>query len=144
MNKSILIGRLTGKPEMTYDNKGGAIARFSLAVPREYKRDEVDFIPCVTFGKRAETLTQYTDKGSKISVTGSIRMNKYDAKDGTKRISFSVVVDGFEFLDTSKKNEESVQRGNNPVNQRSNNSGYNNFNAYDDMSVLPDDGDMPF
>ena len=59
MNKVILMGRLTKNPEIKYAGKDNdmAVARYTLAVNRRYKRDgeqEADFISCVTFGKSAE------------------------------------------------------------------------------------------
>ena len=59
MNKVILMGRLTKNPEIKYTGKDNdmAVARYTLAVNRRYKRDgeqEADFISCVTFGKSAE------------------------------------------------------------------------------------------
>ena len=59
MNKVVLMGRLTRDPEVRYSQgeSATAVARYTLAVNRRYKRDgeqEADFISCVTFGKSAE------------------------------------------------------------------------------------------
>ena len=59
MNRVILMGRLTKNPEIKYAGKDNdmAVARYTLAVNRRYKRDgeqEADFISCITFGKSAE------------------------------------------------------------------------------------------
>ena len=56
MNISILTGRLTKDPIITRSDKGKTLARFTLAVDREYKKDEADFIQCKAFDKTAELI----------------------------------------------------------------------------------------
>ena len=78
MNKVILIGRLTKDPELRYAaGNGTAVCRFTVAINRQFKKDETDFINCVAFGKTGETITQYLTKGRQIAVTGSIRTGSY-------------------------------------------------------------------
>jgi single-strand DNA-binding protein len=60
MNKVIFIGRLTKDPELNFAaGTGTAVARFTLAVTRPFKKDETDFINCIAFNKRAEAIAQY-------------------------------------------------------------------------------------
>ena len=67
MNYVSLLGRLTRDPEVTYTQSGKAFTRFSIAVSRgTSNRDEVDFINCVAWEKRAETISQYFKKGSRM------------------------------------------------------------------------------
>ena len=81
MNKVILIGRLTKDPELNHAaGSGTAICRFTLAITRQFKKDEADFINCVAFNKTAENIAQYFTKGRQIAVTGNIRTGSYDAK----------------------------------------------------------------
>ena len=132
MNKVVLIGRLTKDPELRYAaGSGTAVTRFTIAVNRQFKKDETDFINCVAFGKTAETISQYLTKGRQIAVTGSIRTGSYDAQDGTKRYTTDVAVESFEFIG-------SANQGN--TQENSNNDA---FGAYDDITPV-DDGDMPF
>ena len=77
MNRVILMGRLTKNPEIKYAGKDNdmAVARYTLAVNRRYKRDgeqEADFISCVAFGKRAEFVQKYLHKGMRITLFGGI------------------------------------------------------------------------
>ena len=82
MNKVVLIGRLTRDPELRFAaGSGTAVSRFTVAVNRQFKRDETDFINCVAFGKTAETISQYLSKGRQIALTGSIRTGSYDAQE---------------------------------------------------------------
>ncbi|WP_099346061.1 single-stranded DNA-binding protein [Clostridium tertium] len=138
MNKWVGIGRLTRDPELNFQaNSGMAICRFRLAVTRPFKKDETDFINCIAFNKRAEAIAQYLTKGRQLAVTGSIRTGSYDAKDGTKRYTTDIVVDSFEFIGSSKNDN---QGSNNSFNQDSN---FGNMSFEDEM-VPVDDGDMPF
>ena len=87
MNKVILMGRLTKNPEIKYAGKENdmAVARYTLAVNRRYKRDgeqEADFISCVTFGKSAEFAQKYLYKGMRIVIGGRISTGSYKDKDG--------------------------------------------------------------
>ena len=78
MNKVILIGRLTKDPELRFAaGSGMAIGRFTVAVNRQFKKDETDFINCVAWGKTAETISQYMTKGRQIAVSGSIRTGSW-------------------------------------------------------------------
>ena len=133
MNKVILIGRLTKDPELRFTaGSGMAVSRFTVAVNRQFKKDETDFINCVAFGKTAETISQYLTKGRQIAVIGSIRTGSYDAQDGTKRYTTDVAVESFEFI------------GNNGQANTQGNSSDDAFGAYDDITPVDDMGDMPF
>ena len=134
MNKWVGIGRLTRDPELNFAaGTGTAVARFTLAVTRPFKKDETDFINCIAFGKTGETIAQYLTKGRQLAVTGSIRTGSYDAKDGTKRYTTDIVVDSFEFIGQGNNNNQ----GNTPQNN------FGGMNFEDDMTPV-DDGDMPF
>lgn len=106
MNKVILMGRLTRDPEVRYsggDNQT-AVARYSLAVDRRFKRDgdeqTADFINCVVFGRGAEFAEKYLRKGTKIAVTGRIQTGSYTNKDGVKVYTTDVVVEEQEFAES--------------------------------------------
>ena len=100
MNYVSLLGRLTRDPEVTYTQSGKAFTRFSIAVSRgTSNRDEVDFINCVAWEKRAETISQYFKKGSRILVQGRISTGSYE-KNGETRYTTDVVVNNFDFIET--------------------------------------------
>lgn len=104
MNKVIMIGRLTRDPEIRYGQANGtAIASYSLAVNRRFKRDgepDADFFNCVCFGKNAEFVEKYLAKGSKIAIVGSIQNENYTNKEGQKVYSTKIVVDEMEFAES--------------------------------------------
>ena len=106
MNKVILVGRLTRDPEVRYSQNDStmAIAKFSLAVDRRYKKqgDEVtaDFFNCTAFGKQAEFVEKYLKQGTKILVTGRIQNDNYTNKDGQKVYSVQVIAEEMEFAES--------------------------------------------
>jgi len=98
----ILMGRLTKNPEIKYAGKDNdmAVARYTLAVNRRYKRDgeqETDFISCVTFGKSAEFAQKYLRKGIRIVIGGRISTGSYKDKDGKTIYTTDVIVEEHEF-----------------------------------------------
>ena len=104
MNKVILAGRLTRDPEVRYAQSAEpmAIARYSLAVDRRFKREgeaSADFINCVAFGKNAEFAEKYLRQGIKIAVCGRIQTGSYTNKDGQKVYTTDVVVEEQEFCE---------------------------------------------
>lgn len=110
MNKVILMGRLTRDPEVRYSQGANslAIARFSLAVDRRFKRegeDSTDFFNCTAFGKQAEFVERYLRKGVKILLTGRVQNDNYTNKDGQKVFSVQIMVDELEFAES--KNSQS-------------------------------------
>ena len=102
MNQVILIGRLTKDPEVRYSGEGTAVGRYCLAVDRRSKKDETDFINCVTFGKSAEFAEKYLTKGMKIAIRGRIQTGSYKNKDGKTAYTTDVVVDDHEFCESKK------------------------------------------
>lgn len=101
MNIVVLTGKLTADPELKYTQSGKAWIKFSLAVQRNYKKDEVDFINCVAWDKTAELIAEYLRKGNKAGFEGSIRTGSYE-KDGKKVYTTDINVSRIEFLESKK------------------------------------------
>ena len=112
MNRVVLIGRLTAKPELRYTGSNVPFARFSLAVNRTFTsasgERETDFINIVIWRKQAENVCNYLDKGSLVSVEGRIQTGSYDAQDGTKRYTTDVVADSVEFLESKSQRQNNM------------------------------------
>ena len=117
MNKAMLIGRLTRDPEVRYSQGEGstAIARFTLAVDRRFKRagdtQEADFISCVAFGKTAEFIEKYFRQGSKLVAVGRIQTGSYTNKDGQKVYTTEVIVEEAEFGESKGSSDGAHQGG---------------------------------
>ena len=103
------IGRLTKDVDMKYTPNGLAVARFTIAINRPFKNQngeqEVDFINCVAFGKRAETIAQYVRKGHRIGITGSVQTGSYE-KEGRTIYTTDINVSGFTFLESAQKTQK--------------------------------------
>lgn len=113
MNKVILMGRLTRDPDIRYSQGENslAIARFTLAVDRRFKREgsndqTADFISCVAFGKTAEFCERYAHQGTKLVVEGRIQTGSYTNKDGVKVYTTEVVVENTEFAESKNSSSE--------------------------------------
>lgn len=113
MNKVILMGRLTRDPEVSYSNRGDsqmAIARFSIAVDRRFKREgepDADFFNCTAFGRQGEFVERYLHKGIKIVVVGRIQNDNYTNREGEKVYSVRVMVDEIEFAESKNASQQS-------------------------------------
>ena len=114
MNKIILMGRLTRDPEIRYaqgDNQM-AIARFSLAVDRRFKRQgdpDADFFNCTAFGRQAEFVERYLKQGTKILLAGRVQNDNYTNKNGEKVYSVQIIAEEIEFAES--KGSGSQQSG---------------------------------
>ena len=147
MNKVILMGRLTRDPEVRYSQgeQATAIARYTLAVDRRFKRDgdqTADFIGCVAFGKLGEFAEKYLRKGTKVVVTGRIQTGSYTNKDGVKVYTTEVIVEEQEFAESraeAEANRASFQRQSAP-------SPAPSADAGDGFMNIPDgiDEELPF
>ena len=102
MNKVILIGNLTRDVELTTTSNGTSIAKFSLAVNRNFKNSEgerdADFINIIAWRELGERCAEYLAKGKKAGVVGSIQSRSYETQDGDKRYVTEVVASEVEFL----------------------------------------------
>ena len=114
MNRVYLIGNLTKDNELKQAGQT-QILKNTLAVKREFKKDETDFINITAFGKTAELIAKYTQKGSKLVVEGNLQIGSYE-KDGIKRQTADVIVRNIEFIGGNKQNKESDFLGN-PINE---------------------------
>lgn len=110
MNKVILMGRLVRDPEVRYSqgNNTMAIARYTLAVDRKFKRDNepnADFINCIAFGKNGEFAEKYLHKGIKILAEGRWQSGSYTNRDGQKVYTNDCVVESCEFAESKNASQ---------------------------------------
>lgn len=149
MNKVILMGRLTRDPEIRYSSgdEPTAIARYTLAVDRRYKRQgddqTADFINCVVFGRGAEFAEKYLHQGIKIVVTGRIQTGSYTNKDGHKVYTTEVVIEEQEFAESKAA---AAQNGNGGQSAPPAQSGAANNSNNDGFMNIPDaiEEELPF
>jgi single-strand DNA-binding protein len=102
INKAILIGNLGTKPELKYSSSNVAITNLSVATSESWtdkntgqKQEKTEWHRVSVFGKLAEVITKYCDKGSKVYVEGKLQTRKYQDKSGADRYTTEIVVSGF-------------------------------------------------
>lgn len=102
LNKIILQGRLTRDPEKRYTPSGTVVAKFSLAVERDYKdqgnnQRTTDFVEVVAWRASADFVSKYFTKGQMAVVEGRLQMRDWTDKNGGKRRSAEVVAENIYF-----------------------------------------------
>ncbi len=115
-NKVLLMGNLTRDPELRYIPSGTAVAKFGLAVNRDYvdrqsgdKKESVCFVDITVWGKQAETCNQYLTKGRPVFIEGRLEFSSWETKEGDKRSKLEVVAERVQFLGGRK--DESGEGG---------------------------------
>ena len=123
LNKSLLIGRLTGRPELRVTQTGRSVATFTVVTNRKYKSQEIEqskatFHKVVVWGKTAEFASEFMDKGSKVFVEGVCEQNDYTDKQGNKRKNFEIIASNVIALDrvqsTLENNNNEFKINHNP------------------------------
>jgi len=99
-NRVVLVGRLTRDPELRTTPDGMSVARFSLAVRRSSRNDsETDFFDVVAFRQLAETVANYTTKGTLVLVDGRLQTRTYTDREGVIRKVVEIIADTVRFLE---------------------------------------------
>lgn len=105
INKAVVSGNLTRDPELRNTAAGTPVLRFGVAVNDRVKNqqtqqweDRPNFIDCVMFGKRAESVSRFVSKGAKVAIEGRLHWSQWQAQDGSKRSKVEVVVDEIELM----------------------------------------------
>ncbi len=138
MNSVSLVGRLTRDPEVRYGQTGNAVAKFGLAVPRRFKREgepEADFLNITAFGKTAEVVERYCNKGKQVSIIGRIQTGSYTNKDGAKVYTTDIIVDALELLGSKNDAAPAPTKPADPADQ---------FGAFMAQADSVSDADLPF
>jgi len=111
INRVILVGRLTRDPELRSTNSGSYLCRFTLASNRTIfqkdgeNKEEVGFFDCVAWGKLAEIISKYTQKGRRVGIDGSLRFSSWENTEGKRQSKVEIFVENFQFLDTRNTGE---------------------------------------
>jgi single-strand DNA-binding protein len=142
VNKVILVGNLGQKPEMRYTATQSAVANLSVATTESWKdketgemRDKTEWHRVVYFGKLAEIVEKYLDKGSKVYVEGKLQTRKWQDKSGADRWTTEIVGNELTMLDSRSGSQQ------NEFNQDDNSS--MGMNDTQEAGGLTDD-DIPF
>lgn len=110
LNRVIIMGRLTAEPDYRQTESGTALARFTLAVERDFsgqgKERETDFLDVQTWRGTADFVNKYFHKGQLVAVQGRIQVRNYTDKNGDKRRSWDIVADQVYFAESKRGGEK--------------------------------------
>ncbi len=112
LNHITIMGRLTRDPELRRTGSGVAVASFTVAVDRDFGKNEngekeTDFIDCVAWRNTAEFVSKYASKGRMVAVSGRLQIRGWTDKDGNKRRTAEVVADNVYFGDSRRDSDNS-------------------------------------
>lgn len=102
LNKVQIIGRLTREPDVRQTQGGTSLMKLSIAVNNSVKRgdkweDEVSFFDVTVWGRTAEVLAKYMEKGKQICVDGRLKQDRWE-KDGQKHSKVGIVAENIQLL----------------------------------------------
>lgn len=111
INRVIISGNLTRDVEVRRTQSGMVIASFGVAVNERRKNnqtgeweDYTNFVDCSMFGNRADKISPYLVKGTKVAIEGKLRYSQWE-RDGQKRSKLEVIVDEIEFMSKGEKKQ---------------------------------------
>ena len=138
LNHIVIMGRLTRDPELRRTGSGTAVASFSVAVERDFGKNEngekeTDFIDCIAWRQTGEFVSKYFTKGRMIVVSGRLQVRSWTDKDGNKRRTAEVVADNVYFADSKRESDGGNAYGGNTYGGNAyggNNYGGNNYGGY--------------
>jgi single-strand DNA-binding protein len=140
MNHWTGIGRLTRTPapELKHLANGKCVVEFSIACNGMKRGDQEDvlFLNCEAWDKQAEAIAKYTAKGLRVCVEGRLKLDKWEARDGTNRSQIRLVARNVQFIDWADDN--TVDHGE-PVR-----SGGPTRPAPQEAAAVADDDEPPF
>lgn len=122
LNKVIIAGRLTRKPELRRTPNGISVTDLLIALNREFvtvsgeRQQEVCFVDVVVWGKQAESCVQSLDTSSAVLVEGRLQLDTWHGKEGDKRCKLRIAAERVQFLDRKgsldRVREEEVEAAN--------------------------------
>lgn len=105
INRVNITGNLTRDPELRATAGGTQILSFGVAVNDRRKNpqtgaweDVPNFVDCIVFGQRAEAVSRFISKGSKVAIEGKLRYSAWETKEGQRRSKLEVIVDEIDFM----------------------------------------------
>jgi len=107
-NKVIMAGRLARDPEKRISQDRKTFATFTIAVDRNYKKNETDFFDCVAFGNTADYLLSYVRKGYMILVEGTLQIDKWQDRNGVNHSKPKIIANIVKNFETKSKDADEV------------------------------------
>ena len=151
LNVVAIMGRLVADPELRTTTQGTNVCTFRIACERSYSKPgeqrQADFVDIVAWGKTAEFICKFFQKGSMIAIEGSLQTRQYQDKNGNNRTAVEVVANNISFAGAKRQDRQSApsyeQQTASHVKQAKEQSGFAQGSA-DDFAVISDNDDLPF
>ena len=156
LNVVAIMGRLVADPELRTTQKGTNVCTFRIACERSYtpkgQQRQADFVDIVAWGKTAEFICKFFQKGSMIAIDGSLQTRNYQDKNGNNRTAVEVVANTISFAGAKTADKATAasyeQQTSNHVQQAkaAQNAPQPAYTqgSMDDFSVINDTDDLPF
>ena len=149
LNHITIMGRLTRDPELRRTGSGIAVASFTLAVDRDFGKNEngereTDFIDCVAWRQTGEFVSKYFTKGRMAVVAGRLQIRSWNDKDGNKRRTAEVVADNVYFGDSKSESASTGSQAAAPANYGTPAYSAPNYPSSDFQMLEDDDAQLPF
>jgi len=115
-NRVIMMGNLTRDPQLSYTPGKTAVVEFGLATSRKWKgqdgtdREDTCFIDCQCYGKPAEAIAKYCQKGRSLLVEGRLTFDQWETPDGQKRSKHRIAIESFTFVGDGQKQSPKPQQ----------------------------------
>lgn len=103
-NRVIMMGNLTRDPQLSYLPNQTPVVEFGLASNRKWKgsdgqqKEDTCFVDCRAFGRMAETISKYCQKGRPLLIEGRLTYDQWESQDGQKRSKHRITVENFTFV----------------------------------------------
>jgi single-strand DNA-binding protein len=118
INLFIVTAHLGKDCEQRWTPNRKAIALFSLPVKQGYgEHEKVSWVICKMFGVKAEKLSQYLTKGTKVTVTGEFVMEEWTTQNGEKKSAPVIIVDKIEFGSNQAGSQQPARQSQQPQQQ---------------------------
>lgn len=156
LNVVAIMGRLVADPELRTTQQGTNVCTFRIACERSYtpkgQQRQADFVDIVAWGKTAEFICKFFQKGSTIVIDGSLQTRHYQGKDGSNRTAVEVLANNISFAGAKASDKPAAasyeQQTRNHVQQakaaqNAPQPAYTQGNM-DDFAVISDTDDLPF
>lgn len=108
-NRVILLGNLTRDPELRTTPKGTSVCQFGMAVNRVFRngddtQEETTFVDLEAWGKQAEIISKYVQKGNPLFIEGRLKFDSWESKEGEKRSKLKVIVENMQLMGSRSDN----------------------------------------
>jgi single-strand DNA-binding protein len=115
MNNFSIIGRLTKNPELRYTINNKAVTTINVAVNNN--KNDTTFLPIMIFNKLGESINKYCEKGDMLGITGIIKNNNWEDKNGNKHYDYNFIAQNITFV---SKKDNSIKKDKKPENELKN------------------------